>query len=606
MTRRRLPSIIVCLPALLAALAAGVARAAEESPPASAPGHVSGLQERQYVYIRLDGPVPERDPLVYIFPPRFKTLPAIMRTIDQARQDSKVRGIFVHLGHPQLGWARAQEFRALMVKCRMSGKRVACFMEGGGNLEYYVASGADRLAIIPASSIMLVGVRAEVMFFKGLLDKLGVSPQFVQIGQFKGAAEPFLLDKMSDPFRSSMETLLDDYYEQLVEDVARARDMKVEVVRALIDRGPYTAEGARAAGLVDDVTYYDEFLARLGAEAPGPLRIVRDYGSRGEGTPSFSSPQQMLNMLMGMSRPAAPALSPDSNTIAVIHAIGPIIDGDEESLFGEQVVTVSKLVNAFGYARRHPGVKAVILRINSPGGSATASDQIWHEIERTNKVKPVIVSLSDVAASGGYYIAVAGRKILAEPGTITGSIGVVGGKMNIKGLYDKVGITVDVVQRGRHAGLFSGVSDFSDEERARVRDMMLETYRDFVQRVAAGRNRQPQQIDAVAQGRAWSGARALSLGLVDGLGGLDEALEIAKREAKIPPGAKIDVIELPRSRSLLEVVLGGQADMESLRLPVTPSLFGLPVEIPTSVRALASILSREPVFLMLPCEVRIR
>jgi protease-4 len=601
---KRLGSILLWLVLALAVAAAGRSMAGEADDSTKSPGKVSGLRERRYVYLRLHGPVLERLPLVYLFPPKTPTLRDITQLLEKARKDPQVKGIFVHLGQPRLGWARAQELRRALNRCRTSGKRVVCFMDGGGNQEYYIGSVADRLGIVPTSQISLVGIRAEVMFFKGLLDKVGVRAQFVQIGQFKGAAEPFTRESMSEPFRQSMEVLLDDFYAQLVGDIAQGRDLKADIVRALIDRGPYDAEGAREAGLVDDVLYYDEFLGRLGSEAPGPLRIVRNYVKKRSTSLDFSSPQQMMNLLMGMARPRGEQIPTAGSTIAVIYALGPIVMDDEGDIFGEPAATAKKLVQAFRFARRHPRIKAVVLRVNSPGGSALASDIIWHEIVRTDQAKPVIVSLSDVAGSGGYYVAVGGRLIVAEPGSITGSIGVVGGKFNLKGLYDKLGLSVEVIQRGRNAGLYSSISDFSEAERARVVEMMQGTYRDFVKRVAAGRKKDVEEIEAVAQGRAWSGARAVRVGLVDRLGGLDEAIEIARKQARIPEKEAVHVVELPRSKNIIEALLSGAGLEPELKAPSLEAL-GLPVTVPVELRVLTRVITREHVAWMLPLRIEI-
>lgn len=575
-----------------------------EGPGAKSPGRTRDGRARKYVYLKLDGPIPERNPLLYIMPPKNMPLRQVIDAINKAKADNSVTGILVHIGSPQVGWARAQEIRAALHSCRLAGKRIVCFMEGGGNVEYYIASVADRLGMVPAGSVFLVGLRAEIMFYKGVLDKLGVHANFVQIGKYKGAAEPFTRTEMSQPFRESVELMLDDFYKQIVDDVARGRDFKAELVEALIDRGPFTAKTAHNAGLIDDIAYYDEFLDRLRAESPSGLFIVRGYVQKPVKIPD---PLQLLNLFKGAGvRKPSQLIPTTGDVIAVIYAVGPIVMGDGgDDLFGTPVVSVNKLVQIIRVARNTPNVKAVVLRINSPGGSALASDIIWHELVRTNEKKPLIVSMSDVAASGGYYIAVAGRTIVAEPGTMTGSIGVVGGKFNLKGLYDKVGLSVSVIQRGRNAGLYSGVSDFTENQRERVKTMMTETYGDFLNRVAKGRNKTVSQVDAVAQGQAWSGQRALSIGLVDKLGGLDVAIDIARKEAHIPAGAPVKVVELPPSRSIFEQLFG--MDIFNLQAAVPRlQLYGFPIKVPAAAKALVHIMEKEHVVWMAPYELTIK
>jgi protease-4 len=329
-----------------------------------------------------------------------------------------------------------------------------------------------------------------------------------------------------------MEALVASLFEQYVQGVAASRGLAPEKVRAIIDRGPFQAPDAKEAGLVDELLYRDQVEDRIPASGRlDPARYVK--GARGffDGRPK----------------------------LALVYAAGDIAPGESQSSpFGGGLVGADTVVRGLKQARQDDAVRAIVLRVDSPGGSGTASDAVWREMALARKVKPVVVSMGDYAASGGYYIAMGADAIVAEPGTITGSIGVFSGKFSLRGLYEKLGISQETVRRGRNATLFSSWEPWTPEERAKVRGLNEAFYETFVTKAAEGRKKTPQQIEAVAQGRVWTGQEALAAGLVDGLGGLDTAVQTARERARIPKGQEVQLVVLPQRKGLLESLLERQ------------------------------------------------
>jgi len=579
---------------VLAVLVAG-AVAAQEKPEGKEPaGGAVGLMAARYAEIELNGPVMETLPDLYIFKPALDTLYDIKGRFAKARKDNSVNGIIVKMLNVDMGWAKAQELRRSIMECRQAGKKVICFVESPGNVEYYVASAADRVVIPPSGTVVLVGLRAEVLFLKGFLDKIGVKGDMVQVGDAKGAVEPFVQTTSSEAFKQSINKMLDDYWRQLVKGVAEGRKLDEAKVPDIINKGPYGASGAKQAGLVDDVMFYDELIDQLRKAEPRPFVLVEDYGK--ERPMPMAMPSglpQLMFMMLGVSGRPPGAEMPRGPTIAVIYAVGPIVREEPEDLMmmGEFMVSAERMVRVIRKARERDNIKAIVLRIDSPGGSAEASDLIWHELYLANQAKPVIVSMSDVAASGGYYIAAGGRFIFAEEGTITGSIGVMGGKIVLKGLFDKLGLTVDVFNRGEAAGLFSMVEEFSPAERQRFTALLDETHKLFIERVSAARKRTPEQLKEMTRGQAITGTQAKEGGLVDAIGGLDEAIEAARKAAGIGPEVEVAVIHLPKPQSLWEVLLTGRYDGVRTPLPVRSS--ALPPALRPAAQYIATLMCLE-------------
>jgi protease IV len=461
-----------------------------------------------------------------VFRPDRLTLFDVERAIRHAAEDDNVRAIVLHIDSIDWGWARIAEVRQALRVFRHTGKPVYAALTGGGEREYLLASAANRICSPPTSMLALDGLSATAMFFHGTFDKLGVSPNFSHVGTYKSAIESYTRADLSPPAREALDALLDDDWNLLVDTLAVARRMSPDSLRKLVDSGPFDAPDARLAGLVDSLMYeadVDSMARRRGGRRLGSVSMSRYIDNLDEG-----------------------GFGP---RIALITAAGTIAEGrSRESGSDGQVTGSETLIDALRDARTRKSIKAIVFRIDSPGGSGQASDDIWREVQRCRRVKPVIVSMGDYAASGGYFIAMGATDILAEPATLTGSIGVFAGKFNIVGLLHKLGITVDTVSRGRHAQMLSPFTDFSEEESAVFQRHLQNFYNVFLERVAKGRKMTPTAVDSVGQGRVWTGRAALSRGLIDGYGGLEDAISLARRRAHIAADEDVTVEVLPHPR----------------------------------------------------------
>jgi protease-4 len=491
----------------------------------------------QYLSLDLDGELPEQPAtgLASLFETRPPSLRTLIEAIDHAAADTKVRGLLLRVATLEAGWARTAELRDALVRFRRSGKPSWAHLEVAGNREYFLATGCQKIAASPTAMLDISGLAAEVTFFKGTLDKLGIQAQFEGVGKYKNAPNQFTERSFTEPHREQMEALVGSLFESYVRAVAEGRGLAPEKVRALVDEGPFEATRAKAAGLVDELLYRDQVEARVGApQGVGPGRYVR--AARGFGLDS---------------RPQ----------IALVYVVGTIMSGEsqENPLVGA-LAGADTIVRGLREAAESDEVRAVVLRVDSPGGSGTASDAVWREIGLVRHKKPVIASMGDYAASGGYYVSMGADAIVAEQGTITGSIGVFSGKFSMSGLYAKLGISEDVVQRGRHARLFSSSAPWNDEERAHVRAMNRAFYVTFVAKAAEGRHKTKDAIESVAQGRVWTGREALEAGLVDRLGGLDVAVRVAREKARIATGQEVRLVVFPERKSFFETLVERQED----------------------------------------------
>ncbi len=485
-----------------------------------------------------------------------KTVRGLFKKLDALKTDDDLAGVIFKIEGVSLGWATLQEIRNKLNEFRTAKKETIAYLESGGNAEYLLAATMDRVVLMPAGMLNLTGLRAEVLFYKGLLDKLDIEADMLAMGKYKSGVEPYLRDGMSDEFRESMTALLDDLYTQLLNHIAESRDgISTEDVSDLIDRGPFTAEEAKQAKLIDTLQYYDELVETLKAASEDEeVQVGKPGSERQRKVPdmnSFAGLMQLFSMLNPPQRAQATA----ENQIALIYANGAILP-DIDTIFAPMsMITPKTLKKAFEKARTDDSVHAIVLRIDSPGGSALASDLIWREVMLTQREKPVVVSMGNVAASGGYYIAMAAGTIVAQPSTLTGSIGVFGGKLNLKGLYNKAGLTKEIIAHGQNATLYSDYGGFTPTERERVEKLMRTVYEDFVNKVAAGRSKSFDDIDEIAQGRVWTGRQAQELGLVDELGGLEDALSIAKKQAGFTEDDKLNLIVLPEQRPFFEQLI---------------------------------------------------
>ncbi len=473
------------------------------------------------------------------------TLRAMIDAIHRAKRDSRVKVLVIQPQAEGALWAQLQEIRAAVEDFRQSGKPVVAYLEAAGAQDYYIASAANRVILMPAGVLDLSGLATYELFFRGALDKLGVFPDLLHIGDYKTYSNTFAEKGYTPAHREMDRSLNRDWYDQLVSAIAAGRKQPDDVVRRAIDGGPYLADGAKEAGLVDDLGYEDQI-----DDAPPVQGTRRIEGETYE-------------------RAASTWPSASADRIALLYAVGTIASGKSsfDSPSGE-VLGSETFASWVRKVRVDSSIRAIVVRIDSPGGSAVASDAIWRELMLTRDVKPVIVSMGDVAASGGYYMAVPANVIVAEPGTITGSIGVVTGKFVLQGTFDKLGIGLDSVSDGKMAEINSPFRPFTKEERAKVEEQLQSTYELFLSRVAEGRHSTPAKIDTMAQGRVWTGRQAKDLGLVDELGGLDAAIQIAKQRAKIDPKKDVELVVYPGRRSIFDVLanpLGTSAEMR-LRL----------------------------------------
>ena len=467
-----------------------------------------------------------------------------------------VEAIVLHIDGLDWGWARVQEMSAALRAFRASGKKVYACIDGAGEKEYALAACAERISMPQVSTLQLDGLSATAMFMAGGFGKIGVRPNFAHVGRYKSAVESYTRDSLSAPAREAMEALLDDEYALLLDSLAVARHLPRDSIMHMIDNGPYTGRDALARGLVDTLLAQAD-MDSLAAHA-GPTR--RSTGS--------------------FLRYAEEGSSESGEHIAVLVAEGEIVDGkSRDGGFGGRAVGDETLIEALREIRTRKSIKAVVLRIDSPGGSGNASEAVWQELRRTRREKPVIVSMGDLAASGGYYLACAGDVIVADPGTITGSIGVFGGKFNLAGLYNKLGINIQSITRGRHADMMSSYTDFTPEEETLFQHGLDQFYEVFLSRVSEGRGLTTAQVDSLAQGRVWSGLAAKQRGLVDEFGGLNEAIDIAREKAHLDADEDliIDVYPRPKRTLVQSVVSQLSKDEEGdsdTRLPGLSELLG--------------------------------
>ena len=464
------------------------------------------------------------------------TVRSIVDSLRKAAVDRRVSSVMIRPTSNAALWGKVQEVRDAIIEFKKSKKPIVAYLEYGGDQAYYLASACDKVFLMPTASLDLTGMASYELFLRGALDKIGAFPDSLHVGEYKTASNTFTERTFTPAHREMAESLNTDMYEQLIAGIAEGRHRARADVRALVDHGPYLPEDAVRAGLVDDLAYEDEIDDKV-ALGRGRTTTLRQHEYRNVGLGS-----------LGLGR---------GPKVAVIYATGIITSGASnfDSPSG-QVMGSDTMVEYLRKARADNSIRAIVLRIDSPGGSAVASDVIWREIMLTRERKPVIASMSDVAASGGYYIAMPAHAIVAQPATLTGSIGVVLVRFVIDGTLDKLGVNLETIKQGKYADLFSPVRPFTPDERKKIGELMQATYDAFVEKAAAGRSTTPERIDAIAQGRVWTGRQAKELGLVDELGGLDRALAIAKERAKIAAGSEVELVVFPPKRSIFEVLRG--------------------------------------------------
>ena len=556
------------------------------------------IRDNSLLTLRVAGSLPDYspdDPFKKYFGGPDQSLTGLVMQFKKAKVDKRIKAILLEVDISGVGWGKAEELREAITDFRSSGKLVYAYVEFGLNKEYYIATACDKIYVPPPGELFINGLAADVMFFRGSLDKLGIYPDIYQIGKYKSAGDMFTQKQMTDAHREYVNSLLDDLYGRYVNTIAQSRKKTPDEVRALIDNAPYSAAKAKEVGLIDESAYRDDvetqIKTQLGYKDADAFTPVRGTDYRDV------SPESL-----GLN---------EGERIAVIYASGTIGSGSSQnSPSGEQSIGSDTVSKAVSDAAADKTIKAIILRVDSPGGSGLASDIIWHAVEAANQKKPVVVSMSDVAASGGYYISAAASKIIAEPSSITGSIGVVAGKPVMRGFYDWLGISNEYVLRGKNAGMFRETEKFSDDERAKFEDWIKTTYyQDFIPKVAKGRKKDPQSIDSVGQGRVWTGAQAKDRGLVDDFGGLDKAIEVAKDLAKIPKDKGVERVIFPYPQTFLQQLLSGSNDNSNAKVEQQRAIAAaLPEDAKRALRymALMDQMRNGEVMLLMPFDIRIR
>lgn len=567
-------------------------------------------------HIRLHGDLSEapttEDP---IFGTAAENFQSKLDRIRKAERDASINGLLLQIDGLEIGWGKLNELRQAIAHFRKAGKKAYAYLESGDSKDYLLATSCDEVCLPESGWLMLTGMRAEVSFYKDLLDKIAVKADMLQIGSYKGTGEILTQNHMSPEFRERLESVLDDHFDKdLVELLIQSRTKQQwspDQVKKLIDQGPYTAKAAAAAGLVDRVAYRDQFEQELKKELKAErIKISKNYAQAKEEEIDLSNPFAIFKLLKppkkaGTSGPA----------IAVIYATGVIVTGKGgDTLLGGEVVGSTTMIKAIKQAENDKNVKAIVLRVDSPGGSALASDLIWNELRRSKK--PVIASMSDTAASGGYYISMAANKIFAEPGTLTGSIGVVGGKVVIGGLFDLVGVKTEVLSRGANSGIFSPSTPFSESERKAITGLMKDVYEQFVDkaiqgRVKAGKKFDKEEFLKLAEGRVWTGRQAKSNGLVDELGTLEDAVAAAKVMAGMKKDADVELLVLPKAKNFIDVLMESRSDARMPDLRNADIRIRISAEIPEigrHVRFLSGLLHlrSDPVWAILPCRVEVK
>src|SRR6266508_5168255 len=503
-------------------------------------GRAPAVPSNATLVLRVGGNLTEiapADVVGYLRGVRAPTVQGVVENLRKAKADTRVRAVLLKpTGFESPFWGKVQEIREAMLDFRKSGKPLYAYVEYGGDREYYLATAADKVFLMPSASPDLTGVATYELFLRGTLDKIGAYPDLHHIGDYKTASNTFTQKGYTAAHKEMDESLNRDLYEQIVRGIADGRKMNEADVRRVLDDGPFLPEDAVHAGLVDDVAYEDQVDEKLRGGNEGRQMDGDEYGR--------ISPSSL-----GLNR---------GPRIAIIHASGTIASGKSgyDPVNGP-VAGSETLVEYIRQARRDSQVRAIVLRIDSPGGSATASDAIWRELMITKNERadrPLVASMSDLAASGGYYIAMPAQVIVAQPSTLTGSIGIFGGKFVTGGVYEKLGARIESTSIGRHAEINSPARRYNPEELKKLQEQLQAFYDQFVEKVADSRHSTPEKIDSLAQGRVWTGRQAKQNKLVDELGGLDRAIALAKQRAKIAADSDVEIVIYPPRKSFYELL----------------------------------------------------
>jgi protease-4 len=496
------------------------------------------VADNSALVLRLEGPISEAAQPEFPFPIPGQATPVttqeLWTSIRAAAKDSRIKAIVLMPAGVGAGWGKLDEIRSALIEFRKSGKPVVAWLRTPGMREYYLALAADKIYLAEEDLLYVKGLRADLTFLKGTLDKIGVQMEVEHVGKYKDAGDQLSRTSATPETREVTNSILDGIYGTFVAAVAESRKLSPEEVKALIDQGPFLAPKAVAAKLVDGTLYEDQVMeetSRLAGGGELKRQALRPYIT--DATSSASGTR-----------------------VAWITAEGPIARGRSNDFMSDQAILSEDFIRQLRRAREDSSIKGAIVRIDSPGGDAIASDDILREMRMLRERKPTVISMSDVAASGGYFIAMTKDPVVAYPNTITGSIGVVFAKPNLKGMYDKIGLTQESISRGKNANIDNLYGPMTEAARAKLREGIQATYAGFVKRVAEGRNMTPDQVEPYAQGRAWLGSQGHERKLVDELGGIDKAIELLREKAKLAKDEPVQLIPYPPRESLFARYFG--------------------------------------------------
>jgi len=499
------------------------------------------VPDKGFLYLNLSGALPEYvapDPLENALGKTRLDMKKVRDNLEKAAVDERIHGVLIEIGFLETGYAKLQELRHLIGHVRNSGKPIYAVLGPGVALtkDYYVATACDSVFMQPSANLFLTGVRSEVTFYGDFLRRFGVQAQFIQIGKYKNAPDVYTRSKMSPAHREVLTNLVDRLYTDMVRVIAQSRQLDEPQVQHLIDtQTGFTGQQALEAGLVDRLAFTSD--------------VKRQIKKRLRGM-HFISATNYARI------PASSLKIRNKSRIAVINCVGVIADAGGGVVPGiGQVVGAGDVIADIERAAKSKSVKAIILRVDSPGGSATASEAIWKAIRDAAKKKPVVASVSDYGASGGYYISMAADTMIATPNSLVGSIGIFAGKFSINGLYDKLDLNSEFVQRGKNADLFSMLNPWTEDEKKVISRLIWDFYRGFVDRVAAARGMTYEQVDALARGHVWTGGEAAQNRLFDGTGYFYSAVEAAKKMANIDSSESVRLVYYPREKSLMRELL---------------------------------------------------
>lgn len=524
------------------------------------------LPDKGFLSLNLSGILEEETPEIPFLRPTSLTMKDFWVALTSASKDKRIEGVYLKLGPLSVGPAKAQEIANIIKRFRSSGKKVIVYSETVGSLEYMIASSADKIYLNPSGFLMLNGLASRSIFLKGTLDKLGIKAELEHIEEYKTASNTFTESKFTPAHKEMMNSLMDSIFDSFLKTISEGRKRKIEEIKSLIDKGPFTAPDALKEKLVDKLLYEDEVLKEVKERN---LIKFKSYLKQ--------------KRLTGRKK------------IAVLYAIGSINLGESgiDPLFGGYIIGSETMRRVMKEIEENNSIKGVVMRIDSPGGSATASDIILRGARKIREKKPLVISMSDVAGSGGYWIAVESNWIVAQPSTLTASIGVIGGKFNMKGFYEKIGVTMETVKRGKYSDIYSDYREFTPEEREKIRKEIGWIYEEFKSRVSKCRNIPIDEVDRIGKGRVWTGLQAKSLKLVDHLGGLDEAVSKVKELAGIPESKEVEIVFYPKRKTFFERIF-----------PM------LDIELSSEEKSLLSFVnfisnSKERIFLVMPFMMKI-